>query len=144
MWQGADALTEAELERIEEVRVAVIAEQNREAVNAVADLGKSLFSAFFDAGIGAVAAAAGSEDAAAGLQEKLRANSMAEARRSKLVAFERELSILGIAVEEAGDLDERALRDVFRTRSRLLHPDLNPSAEGIDLSEFKGGVVPTI
>ena len=36
------------------------------------------------------------------------------------------------------------MRAAFRARSRQLHPDLNPTGEGVDASEFESGVPPTI
>ena len=54
------------------------------------------------------------------------------------------LALLGSLARDAGDLDETELRRAFRARSRLLHPDLNPNGEGVDASDFEGGVAPTI
>ena len=52
--------------------------------------------------------------------------------------------MLGISPSETHSLDESKLRRIFHHRSRLLHPDLNPTGEGVDASEFEGGIVPTI
>ena len=77
-------------------------------------------------------------------QGALRAAARAEEQRAKLVFFAPELAICGIDPEAAGRLDEPTLRAAFRERSRLLHPDLNPTSDGVDPADFEGGVVPSI
>ena len=46
-------------------------------------------------------------------------------RAERLAYFTPELELLGVHADEAAGLDERALRNAFRERSRRMHPDAN-------------------
>jgi len=41
----------------------------------------------------------------------------------RLTYFEPELTLLGLSLDDAPDLDEKSLRKAFYARSRALHPD---------------------
>ena len=61
-------------------------------------------------------------------RDTLRDTTETEERLRRLRLFEAELALLGIPMEDAGSLDEKALRQAFRRRSRVLHPDAQPGA----------------
>ena len=60
---------------------------------------------------------------AAGAQEKARLEAELKEKRSRMELFASDLALLGIPLDEAAELDDKALRKAFRDRSRLFHPD---------------------
>ena len=105
-------------------------------------LSDQLFTGAVDGLLGSVAAAVQGEDgggqAAGGArgQEKLRVSAAAREKLDKLSLFESDLAMLGLTAEMAIEMDERALRKVFRGRSRELHPDVVDGGEGPTVYEL--------
>ena len=172
--------TDEDRARMEAEEVRAREERNKEVKSAASDFARSLFGVVADIGLSIASSiadapadsaadstadaddAAGSESAAAraaAMRDELRAKSREDDQRSRLSLFEAELGVLGVPLEDAGGLDEPKLRQVFRKRSRLLHPDLNPAAAaaaaaaeaegeaaggGEEADAMQGRVVPTI
>ena len=74
--------------------------------------------------------ASGAEEQRAKLQEE----GELKAKRERLALFEADLGLLGLSMDDAAKLDDKALRRAFRERSRLLHPDVRSqqSAEALE------------
>jgi hypothetical protein len=71
-------------------------------------------------------------------RDTLRDTTETEERLRRLHLFEAELALLGISMDDAGSLDEKALRQAFRRRSRVLHPDAQPGAGEPGATVFDG------
>ena len=143
---GLEALTGEEQARVEAMQASTREQSAKEAADAVGALGTSLFGALLDIAGGALNG--GESEGAQAAQDERRAKAREVARvaeqRARLALFEPELAIFGITLDEVGELDERTLRTCFRDLSRRLHPDLNPTGEGVRAEDFKDGVVPSI
>mmetsp|Transcript_32292 Transcript_32292/g.53380 ORF Transcript_32292/g.53380 Transcript_32292/m.53380 type:complete len:430 (+) Transcript_32292:119-1408(+) len=69
-------------------------------------------------------------------REKLRVETERKEKFNRMSLFESDLTLLGLTIEEAVNVDEKSLRKAFRNRSLVLHPDMRAQrraedAEGI-------------
>lgn len=122
------AARDAELRRRREEAEAILRQRRP------TKLSESIATGAMDAAFAAAAAAAegdGASDAGKGVgawaaqqRAKLREQTLAREKRSRMALFEADLGTLGLSLEEAVGLDERSLRRAFRERSRVLHPDV--------------------
>ena len=94
-------------------------------------------SSVLDAALGAAAAAASGTDAEKWAEERrkqVQEEGTQREKLNKLALFESDLKLLGLSIETAADLDEKALRKAFRDRSRILHPDMRDQVSEEELA----------
>ena len=98
-------------------------------------LSDTIATGLADAALGALG---GDSEWATERREKLAREAQTREKLNKLSLFEPDLELLGLRLEDAAELDEKALRKAFRVRSRELHPDAAIGRE----SELQG--VPSV
>ena len=144
----ARAAEEAAAQKVRDAADAELREKRQAATEALKarrdrSLSSELFTGAVDGLLGSVAAAVQGEDGGGQAaewaregQEKLRVSAAAREKLDKLSLFESDLAMLGLTAEEAIAMDEKALRKVFRGRSRELHPDVVDGGEGPTVYEL--------